>query len=131
IGAHADSHFRADGALILRSQLAYSAKSISGIILRGTRRASRRKPDVIAFSRRAYASTLAMNSRMSRMLRVFPLLSLVAVLTTGAFAQTELAVINSYNRGNELKQAFRYDEADLEYKRSLNFALRVYGEEHK
>ena len=48
------------------------------------------------------------------MRRVFPVLSLLTFLAADGFAQTERDVINSYNRGNELKQAFKYDEADLE-----------------
>jgi tetratricopeptide (TPR) repeat protein len=53
------------------------------------------------------------------------------LLVAPLFAQTERDVINSYNRGNEFKAAFKYAEADQEYQRCFNFALRVYGEEHK
>jgi tetratricopeptide (TPR) repeat protein/CHAT domain-containing protein len=55
----------------------------------------------------------------------------VAIFAAPAFAQSERDVINAYDRGNQLKAAYKYDEADQEYKRGLNLALRIYGETHK
>ena len=58
--------------------------------------------------------------------------ALAALLTFSAtFAQTERDVHDSFTRGNELKKAGKYPEAEQEYQRCFTMALRVYGEEHK
>jgi tetratricopeptide (TPR) repeat protein len=64
--------------------------------------------------------------------RTLPI-AIAALLTlAGAtFAQTERDVHDSFNRGNELKKAGKYAEAEQEYQRCFTMALRVYGEEHK
>jgi tetratricopeptide (TPR) repeat protein len=60
-------------------------------------------------------------------------LSVVIVLAAAPtlFAQDERAFVDSWNRANQLKQAFMFEEADAEYQRALTAALKVYGEEHK
>lgn len=47
------------------------------------------------------------------------------------FAQDERAFVDSWNRANQLKQAFKFEDADVEYQRALAAAIKVYGEGHK
>ncbi len=60
-------------------------------------------------------------------------LSFAALLLLGAtsLAQSASDVVLAYNRANEFKAALNYVEADKEYKRGLELALLVHGEEHK